>query len=122
MNASAHIKPVEAIRWSKLIDEIFEAGAGYDRIIAESGMRKHSVDRIADGKRPTKHEQDQLKFLASKYVAIGKLLAVGFDHHDIDDMCLIRQCTANRVERIKDPILVWSKQTDITPVRVLALF
>lgn len=95
-------------RWSQLIDEILDAGAGYERIEGESGMLRHIVDELSDGRRPSKHEQEQLKFIACKWVPIERLLTVGFDFEEIDDMCLLTNCTESKVEKARDPVRVFS--------------
>ena len=108
MNAEVNLNHHKVKRWSRLIDEILDAGAGYDRIEGESGMLKHVVDELADGRRPLKHEQEQLKFIACKWVPIARLLTVGFDFEEIDDMCLTTSCTKTKVERVRDPVRVFS--------------
>jgi len=108
MNTVVNINKHNVKRWSKLIDELFEAGVAYERIEAESGMLKHIVDEIAAGRRPRKHEQEQLRFIACKWVPIKRLLSIGFDLKEIDDMCLLTSCTENGVERVRDPVHVFS--------------
>ena len=108
MNTVVSINQHKVKRWSRLIDEIFDAGAGYDRIEGESGMPKHIVDELANGRHPRQHEQEQLKFIACKWVPVARLLSVGFDFKEIDDMCLLTSCTESKVERVRDPVRVFS--------------
>jgi len=108
MNTVVDLNHHKVKRWSRLIDEILDAGAGYERIEGESGMLKHIVDELADGRRPRQHEQEQLKFVACKWVPIDRLLSVGFDFKEIDDMCLLTSCTESKVERVQNPVRVFS--------------
>ncbi|MFT6303572.1 MAG: hypothetical protein ACI9XK_003389 [Granulosicoccus sp.] len=108
MNAVVNFNQRTVKRWSRLIDEILDAGASHERIESESGMLKHTVDEIANGRQPRKHEQEQLNFIACKWVPIERLLTVGFDFVEIDDMCLLTSCTETEAVRVRDPVRVFS--------------
>lgn len=90
------------IRWDYLIDEIFGAGYGYDRILAECGMERYIIDEIIDRRAPKKHERLQLFFIAGKAVSIGRLESLGFTGSDMEKMCSIVHITAKKVRYCED--------------------
>lgn len=109
MDAQArYIQPRTIVRWSRLIDELLDCGAGYDRMTSKTGMPRYALDELSDGRLPTNHEREQLKFIASHYVSIGRLLYCGFTYSDIDDMCLLTDCSATKIGIIADPVRVFT--------------
>ena len=109
MNAHAdYIQPRTIIRWSRLIDELLDAGAGYDRMTSKTGMPRYVLDELSDGRQPTNHEKEQLKFIASHYVPIERLLYCGFTNSDIDDMCLLTDCSATKIGIVAEPVRVFT--------------
>ena len=102
------IQPRKNIRWSRLIDELLDAGAGYDRMTSKTGMPRCVLDELSDGRIPTNHEKEQLRFIASHYVSIERLLYCGFTYSDIDDMCLLTDCSATKIGIIAEPVRVFT--------------
>ena len=117
MNAIAHIRNNQRnIQWSKVVNHLLSCNdsPGANRILAETGLTQDQLQMIARGWRPKKIEKEKLKLLAGRYIAIGNLLECGFDWDDIDDMCLIVDCSQDKIRRISNPIRVFSDMKGIS--------